>query len=109
MTALIGELRHRVTLQVLSLASDSGGGGTISWQPLSEVWASVEPLSARPDVQGERTVRPVTYRIIVRYLAVLMAARRIIFKDKRLSVISLVNIDESDRFIEFTAVEDLPT
>lgn len=107
MTVRIGELRHRVTLQILSLASDGGGGGVVSWQPLSEVWAAVEPVSTRPDARGGQTKLPVSYRVTVRYQAIFLAARRIHFKDKLLSVISFVNVDEVDRFIQFTTVEDL--
>ena len=44
---MIGKLRHRISLQSVTLTSDGAGGSTESWAEVAELWAAIEPASAR--------------------------------------------------------------
>ncbi|HBA42626.1 MAG TPA: head-tail adaptor protein, partial [Alphaproteobacteria bacterium] len=38
---MIGDLRHRVTLQQVVDVPDAGGGSTQSWQDVATLWAEI--------------------------------------------------------------------
>ena len=57
-----GALRHRITIQALSVSHDTYGGVTETWTDFVTVWASVEPVRgqefyAAQQVQSERVVK----------------------------------------------------
>lgn len=48
MTSLrIGALRDRLTLERPTRTADGGGGASIAWEQLGELWASVQPVHGR--------------------------------------------------------------
>lgn len=86
-----GRLRHRVRIESLQDLRDSTGQviqdpqtGEIAraWTLVAEVWAAVEPLSAREFIQSAATQAAVTVRITIRYRENLDASMRLIHNGK---------------------------
>lgn len=77
-----GKLRHRVILQAFVSGRDSDGVLTEQWTTVAEVWASVEPLSAREFVAAAATQARVTARIVIRYRPEVVPTMRILHRDK---------------------------
>lgn len=62
-----GKLRHRVSIERLSLVQDATTGAVVeTWTEIAKVWAAVEPLSAREFVQSAAGQSEVTARITIR-------------------------------------------
>jgi SPP1 family predicted phage head-tail adaptor len=61
-----GKLRHRVSIQDQTWTLDSNGARVIAWVPVADVWAAVEPLSAREFIQSAATQSRVVARITIR-------------------------------------------
>lgn len=62
-----GKLRHRVSIERLSLVQDATTGAVVeTWAEIAKVWAAVEPLSAREFVQSAAGQSEVTARITIR-------------------------------------------
>lgn len=61
-----GKLRHRVSIQEQTWALDSNGARVLTWVQVAEVWAAVEPLSARESIQSAATQSRVVARITIR-------------------------------------------
>jgi SPP1 family predicted phage head-tail adaptor len=47
MAITAGSLRHRVTIQQLTISQDAFGGIVEAWTDLKTVWADISPLSGR--------------------------------------------------------------
>ena len=78
---MIGDLKHRVTLQESVRASDGGGGFTESWQSLAaapDVYASIVPLSGGEQLRYHQLESTVTHRITIRYRTDVTPAMRIV-------------------------------
>lgn len=82
-----GRLRHRVRIERYDYVSDSDGEavqdpdtGEIAreWVLVAEVWAAIEPLSAREFIQSQATQSQVTARIVIRHRDDLDAGMRIV-------------------------------
>jgi SPP1 family predicted phage head-tail adaptor len=79
MTLQSGKLRHRITVQNPVYTQDSQTGAmTPAWQTFKEVWAAIEPLSARDFVAAQAQQSKVVARITIRYLPGITAAMRIL-------------------------------
>lgn len=64
-----GDLRHRVTIQRPrgNDLRDSTGQPVSDWPDVAEVWASIEPLSARESFAAQQAQSTVSHRIRMRY------------------------------------------
>ena len=88
MTLAAGRLRHRVRLEALTVLLDSNGDviqdmetGEVSreWVLVREMWAAIEPLSAKEFIASQSVQSRVVARIVVRYpFDALDAAMRVV-------------------------------
>lgn len=65
----IGELRTRLTLEAPSRTGDDGGGATVTWTTIAEVWARVRPTSGGETFDLDRVAGKVSHEIIIRHRA----------------------------------------
>lgn len=80
-------MRHRIKLQRYTTLEDSNGGvyqdpntGEVprQWVTYAEVWAAIEPLSAREFIQSQQMQSEVVARIVIREREGVDAADRIV-------------------------------
>lgn len=64
-----GKLRHRVTIERPRAADerDVNGEPVPPWIAVGDVWAAIEPLSARESFAAQQALSVVTHRITLRY------------------------------------------
>lgn len=79
-TLAAGRLRHRVSIEEPAETIDADGMRTKVWVNFADVWAAVEPLSAREFLAAQANQSAVIGKIIIRYRAGLRAAMRILFR-----------------------------
>lgn len=85
-----GTLRHRVLIQQQATIRDDDGVSQTTWGDVAEVWASVEPLSAREFIQSGQTQAAITARITIRYRADLQASMRILHRGQVYNIAGLL-------------------
>lgn len=61
-----GQLRERVTIQQQTTVADTQGGRAVTWDTLATVWARVESLSAREQLQAQSLGSRLAYRATIR-------------------------------------------
>lgn len=83
-----GRLKERVTIQRAVETPDAGGGAAISWQDMAKVWASVEPLSGRDQVEGGGLVGVASYRVRMRRREGITSADRLVWRGVVLDIAS---------------------
>jgi len=78
-----GKLRHRVQIQHKVTAQDPQTGEQLTeqWVEFAKVWASVEDLSARDFVAAQAGQSEAKSRVVIRYLAGITAAMRVVLND----------------------------
>jgi SPP1 family predicted phage head-tail adaptor len=81
-----GDFRHRVQIQRLATSEDTSNAIQEAWLPLATVWAAVEPMSAREQVEAQSMQSAVSVRIRIRPLAGVDAACRVIFRGQTYNV-----------------------
>lgn len=79
MTLMAGKLRHRVLIQRKETMQDPvTGSPSTAWVDLADVWAAIEPLSAREFIQSASMQAQITARVTIRYRQDINAACRIV-------------------------------
>lgn len=65
-----GRLRHRVALQSPLNHQDSNGDMILTWVTEATVWAAIEPMSSREQIEAQSMQSQVSGRIVIRYRTV---------------------------------------
>lgn len=79
MSISAGRLRHKVTIQRPEYTQDPVTGEMMkTWVDFANVYASVEPLSARDFIAAAASQSKVTARILIRYRQGVEASMRVI-------------------------------
>jgi SPP1 family predicted phage head-tail adaptor len=103
---MIGELRHRVTIQNATEASDGAGGFTATWSDVATVWAKVEPLRGYEAKEAMQLEAPTIHRIFMRYRSDVRAnTSRLVFDGRNLDIKEVRNLTERGRWLEILAEE----
>jgi SPP1 family predicted phage head-tail adaptor len=76
-----GQLRHRVTIEDLSVTQDNIGIITESWQEVATVWAEIRPMSGREFIAANAIQAGVTTKITIRHMDGINAKMRVRHKD----------------------------
>ena len=104
-----GTLRHRVTLQRKEQTQNPQTGALITtWATVANVWAAVEPLSAREFVAAQAVQSNVSVRITVRHRPGITAAMRILHDGKVYGITGVLADKDSGREYLTLPCEELP-
>lgn len=76
-----GKLRHRIKLERQIETQDMTTGEIVtSWQTIGEVWADINPLSAREYIQAQAWQGELTAKVVIRYRPDIKAGDRFSFR-----------------------------
>jgi SPP1 family predicted phage head-tail adaptor len=89
----IGSLRERLALEQPVRTSDGGGGASISWQPVAELWAHVRPITGDERLEHDQLAGRLTHQVWVRH---------------RPEVAPAMRFRQGTRIYEIVAVLDTP-
>lgn len=100
-----GELNKIITLQQKNTVSDGMGGPVVTWADVATVWAAIWPVSASEQTQAQSTTMVISHRIRIRYRSVLKASWRIKFGNRYFNIVSVVNPNEANEFLDLMCKE----
>jgi len=101
----IGPLNKRIILQSMTKTADGMGGFSVTWKNEITIWAAIWPVSATEQVQAMQTVMTITHRIRIRYVDDIKASWRIKFGEKFFNIISIINPNISNKYLDILAKE----
>lgn len=105
----IGDLRHRITIQSVSLVSDGQGGGTSTWTDVATVWAYVRPTSARERQFAEQIQYQRSHEVIIRHRDDVTQEMRFTFDSRIFQIKGVRRPDERKFFLIIDAEESQGT
>lgn len=102
----IGALRQRVTIESPVRAEDGGGGATVTWAEVAEVWAAIAPASANErDIAG-RLDGVVSHRVVLRFRGDLAGGMRLRHDGRVFRVLVAHDPDERRRWTQCLVEEE---
>ena len=111
-----GRIRHRLTFQTRSEASDSMGGADVTWPEKYwvTVWAAVWPIRGLEGIDAKSLEGKVTHQIRTRYFKLndgteVTPATRIYWKNKDVyfNIHSVINPDQRSISLEIMAEQEV--
>ncbi len=65
----IGTLNERFTLEAPARTPDGGGGASVTWQAVAELWARVRPISGEERLVHDQLAGRLTHEVWIRWRA----------------------------------------
>ena len=109
MVTSIGRMRHRVTIQSPTATTDTGGGKSVAWGTLKEVFADIQPANTSYGTKHEQETETVTHKVVIRHRADIGTNYRIKFGSRIFNIVGILNPDERSKFLEISCTEGIAT
>jgi SPP1 family predicted phage head-tail adaptor len=95
MSLAAGRLRHFVGIERLLRSKDSNGDTVEEWETIAQVWAAIEPVSAREFVASQAAQSQVSARITIRYRSDVDATMRVTHRGRIYNIAGVLPDKES--------------
>jgi len=63
----IGTLRERFTLEQPVRTADGGGGASVTWETVTDLWAAVRPITGDERLRHDQLAGRLTHEVWIRY------------------------------------------
>ena len=87
----IGALRDRLTLESASRVDDGGGGATVAWVAVAEVWADVQPISGEERLRHDAVTASLTHQVWLRHRSDVVPAMRFRAGTRILDIVAVLD------------------
>lgn len=105
---VIGSLRHRITIERPRRISTDGGGATIEWIGIGDVFARIDAISGREAVVADGIAARVTHKVLIRHRDDILPEMRFICSNRRLDIRSILDLDGRRRWLQCLCEDQLP-
>lgn len=99
----IGQLTRLMRIETPDLTPDGGGGFTVEWQEVAEVYAAVTDLGGNEIVQDAQITSSAPARIVIHYRNDVKAKMRLVEGEKSFEIVSLRDPDGGKSWLEIIA------
>lgn len=100
-------MRHPVTIQEVVETTNAIGEVAETWTTLSEVWASIEPISGREFQVVQQIAAETTHKVSIRYLEGVTPKHRVLFGSRVFDILAVRNVEEVGRVMDLLCRERL--
>ena len=101
----IGDLRHRLTLEMVVRADDGCGGAEENWVAIGEMWGAVRPAGGSEREVSDQLAGNISHEIWIRYRAGVNPSMRFRSGARVFEVRAAIDADERRRFLRCFAEE----
>ena len=96
-TPSIGGLRDRLTLESLVRSDDGGGGATVTWMAVADLWGAVRPITGEERLHADAVTGRVTHQVWIRYRGDVVPAMRFRSAARILEIVAILDPGRRDR------------
>lgn len=100
-----GDLNKRIEIQAPTRAGDGMGGFAETYSTICTVWAALWPTSASEMVKSMQQTMEISHRIRIRYRSALRSSWRIKFENRYFNVVSIINPNERNEWLDLMCKE----
>jgi SPP1 family predicted phage head-tail adaptor len=93
----ISNLRERLTLEEPVRTPDGGGGVSLAWQTVAELWAFVRPISGDERLRHDQLAGRLTHEVWIRYRPGVLPAMRFTQGARIYEIVAVVEAERRRR------------
>jgi len=95
----IGDLRHRVAIERAQRTSDGGGGASVIWVLVDEVWGGLWPRTADEAFALDRVAGKATHDIWIRHRRDVAPEMRMRIGARVFDILGAIDVEDRKRFL----------
>ncbi len=99
----IGQLNHRLSIEQPVLAPDGGGGFTVAWQEVAEIYAAISELAGGELLQNGMITPSAPCRITILHRSDMREDMRLTGNGRIYEIVSLRDPDGKNTYLEVIA------
>ena len=88
-----GRFDQRVTVEAKTVTRSGIGEEVVSWSPVAEVWARVEPIRGREWFAAAQMQDATDHRVTIRYRAGITREMRVLWRGEPLDIVSVIDVN----------------
>jgi SPP1 family predicted phage head-tail adaptor len=101
----IGDLRHRVQIEIAARTGDGGGGAVLTWTAVADVWAAIWTRSSDETFEADRTAGRATHDIWIRHRGGVKPEMRVRLGVRVFDILGVIDVEDRGRWLKCPAVE----
>ena len=101
----VGEMRQLASLEAATRVPDEGGGATLAWTQLAQVWCAIRPRSGAEDLASDRLVPTLRHDVWMRWRDGVSPDMRLTLGDRVLAIAAVMDPDGRRQFLRLTCEE----
>ena len=101
----IGDLRHRVQIESPVRAGDGGGGASVTWTLVAEVWAAIWPRGSDEVFDLDRVAGRASHDIWIRKRDGVKPEMRMRFGTRVFDILGVIDVEDRGRYLRCPAEE----
>lgn len=103
-----GDLRHRLTLEAAERTADEGGGATVSWVAVADLWGRITPTVGRELMRADGLGARLTHEIVLRHRTGVLPQMRLRLGSRVFEIHAVIDVAEGRRWLRCLCEEILP-
>ncbi len=103
-----GWLRHRVSVEQQADSADGAGGEAVAWSSLADLWARIEPVSAKEEAVAGHIAGVLTHTVTLRWRSDITGAMRVTYHGRTFRILAVYDPDETGRYLVADVAEETP-
>jgi SPP1 family predicted phage head-tail adaptor len=104
-----GDLRKRVIFQAETPTTDNAGGYALAWTDFMTVWADIKPMNGQKVFVDGHLEGHVTHHVTMRYVPGITTDLRMIYNNRLFNIRGVLNLDESNHWLQVLVEEGAAT
>lgn len=101
----VNDLREKLTLEQPQLSPDTGGGTTITFVKITDLWAHILPLRTSENFKNHQTKNTITHRITIRYREGVLPDMRLTKGERIFQILGVMNEKERRQWLQLDVSE----
>ena len=93
----IGAMRERFTLEQAIRTADGGGGATVAWETVVELWAHVRPITGDERLRQDQLAGRLTHQVWTRYRPGVLPAMRFRQGTRIYDIVAILEVERRRR------------
>jgi SPP1 family predicted phage head-tail adaptor len=104
----IGQLSHRLMLEAPTRAPDGGGGASVTWSLVGEVWGAILSVSGGESVEADGVRGRITHEIWIRHRDGVVPEMRFVLESRVFDIQAVLEQGGRRRFLKCLVEERTP-
>jgi SPP1 family predicted phage head-tail adaptor len=101
-----GWLRHRVRVEQQIDAADGAGGDTVTWSNFADLWARIEPVTAKEEAVAGHMAGVLTHAITLRWRDDITGTMRVTWHGRAFRILAVYDPNETQRYLVAETAEE---